>query len=117
LFGKKLYQTKVGKKSMDRLATLQAMAREKPDDTFLIFALALEYKSGGKQAESRLYFERLVNEFPDYVATYYQYGKMEEENGNVEQAAILYNKGIEKAKASGDQKTARELQQAVDMMD
>ena len=102
---------------MDRLASLLTMAREKPDDTFLIFALALEYKSTGNEAESRVYFERLVNEYPDYIPTYYQYGKMEEENGNTDRAIELYNKGIEKAKAAGDQKTARELQQAIDMME
>jgi tetratricopeptide (TPR) repeat protein len=117
LFGKNVYQTKVGKNSMDRLATLLGMAREKPDDTFLLFALALEYKSSGNQAESRVYFERLVYEFPDYVATYYQYGKMEEENGELKKATDLYSKGIEKAKAAGDNKTARELLQAIDMMD
>ena len=102
---------------MDRLATLLTMARDKPEDPFLIFALALEYKSGGNQAESRVYFERLVYEYPDYVASYYQYGKMEEEAGNSSKAAELYNIGIDKARAAGDQKTARELQQALDMMD
>ena len=102
---------------MDRLATLLTMMRDKPDDSFLIFALALEYRSGGNQAESRVYFERLVCDFPDYVATYYQYGKMEEENGNLDKAVDLYHKGIEKAKAAGDAKTVRELQQAIDMMD
>jgi len=59
----------------------------------------------------------LVYEFPDYVPTYYQYGKMEEEKGNLEKAVDLYYKGMEKAKAAGDNKTARELQQAIDMMD
>ncbi len=102
---------------MDRMATLLTMVRDKPDDPFLIFALALEYKSGGNQAESRAYFERLVCEFPDYVATYYQYGKMEEESGNSDRAIHLYSAGIEKAKAAGDAKTMRELQQAIDMMD
>ena len=66
--------------------------------------------------KSRVYFERLVNEYPDYVPTYYQYGKMEEEMGHLKEAVALYEKGIEKAKAAGDQKTARELQQAIDMM-
>jgi len=102
---------------MDRLAILLTMTREKPNDTFLIFALALEYKSVGNEAESRAYFERLVNEYPDYVPTYYQYGKMEEETGNMGKAIMLYKNGIEKANASGDDKTARELQQAIDVME
>jgi tetratricopeptide (TPR) repeat protein len=102
---------------MDRMTTLQAMMRDKPDDPFLIFALALEYKSAGDHVESRVYFERLVNKHPDYVPTYYQYGKMEEENSNIEVATKLYKLGIEKAKAANDTKTVRELQQAIDMMD
>jgi tetratricopeptide (TPR) repeat protein len=102
---------------MDRLATLLTMALEKPNDPFLVFALALEYKSIGNISESRIFFERLVCEFPDYIATYYQYGKLEEEAGNQERAAELYRKGIIKAKGANDIKTARELQTAIDMMD
>jgi len=102
---------------MDRLATLLTMARDKPNDPFLIFALALEYHGAGNEAESRSYFERLVNEFPDYVATYYQYGKMEEEKGNTARAADLYRAGINISRAAGNAKTARELQAALDMMD
>ena len=102
---------------MDRLATLLIMMRNKPDDPFLIFALALEYKSLDNQAESKVFFERLVNEFPDYFPTYYQYGKMEEENGNSEHALTLYETGLQKAKAANEMKTARELQQAIDTLD
>ena len=102
---------------MDRLANLLTMMRDSPDDPFLLFALALEYKSQGNLAESKGYFERLVNKFSDYVPTYYQYAKMEEENGNPEQAGRLYDAGIVKAKAVGDAKTARELQQAKEVMD
>lgn len=103
--------------SMDRLATLSSMERDAPTDPFLKYALAMEYVSQGNIAESRRYFERLVNEFPDYVATYYQYGKQEEELGNAAAAIALYTKGLEKAKATNDAKTARELQQAIDMVD
>ena len=102
---------------MDRLATLLEMERDKPDDPFLKYALAMEYISKGNMAESRAFFERLVSDYPDYVATYYQYGKLEEEAGNNAAAVALYTLGIEKAKAVGDLKTARELQQAVEMVD
>ena len=102
---------------MDRLATLLEMERDKPDDPFLKYALAMEYVSQGNMAESRAFFERLVSDHPDYVATYYQYGKLEEEAGNNAAAVALYTLGIEKAKATGDLKTARELQQAVEMVD
>ena len=102
---------------MDRLATLLAMVRDKPDDPFLIFAIALEHKSSGNEGESMAYFERLVNDFPDYIPTYYQYGKLMEETGQIQKATNLYKVGVIKAKQAGDNKTARELQQAIDMMD
>lgn len=101
---------------MDRLATLLTLVRDKPNDPFLIFAIALEHKSSGNEGESMAYFERLVNEFPDYVPTYYQYGKLMEETGQTQKAMHLYKIGIKKATETGDNKTARELQQAIDMI-
>ena len=94
---------------MDRIATLQAMEREKPKDAFVQYALALEYKNCGDITQSRVYFERLVTEFADYVPTYYQYAEMEAGEGNVNLAIQLYEKGIEKAMAVNDSKTVREL--------
>ena len=102
---------------MDRLARLLDMERAQPADPFLKYALAMEYISQGNTPQSRYYFELLVSEFPDYVATYYQYGKLEEESGNNEAAIALYSLGIEKATAAGDQKTAQELRAAMEMVD
>src|ERR1700679_3020246 len=102
---------------MDRLAKLLEMERDKPADPFLKFALAMEYQSQGNLIETRAFFKRLVADFPDYAATYYQYGKLEEAQGNAELALFLFKTGIEKAKAENDTKTVRELQQAIEMMD
>ena len=102
---------------MDRLATLLEMERVSPGDPFLIYALAMEYVSQGNMTESRRYFDRLVTDHPDYVATYYQYGKLEEEAGHTAIAANLYRTGIEKAKAARDRKTEGELRAALEMMD
>ncbi|MBS1685480.1 MAG: tetratricopeptide repeat protein [Bacteroidetes bacterium] len=102
---------------MDRLATLLEMERVSPSDPFLKYALAMEYVSQGNTVESRRYFERLVTDHPDYVATYYQYGKLEEEAGHTAAAEKLYTTGIAKATAAGDKKTAGELRAALEMMD
>jgi tetratricopeptide (TPR) repeat protein len=102
---------------MDRLTTLLEMERDKPDDPFLKYALAMEYISQGKPEEAKVYFEQLVYLYPDYIATYYQYGKLEESAGNNTKATNLYLTGIVKSLAAKDSKTARELQQAIDMMD
>lgn len=101
---------------MDRIATLQAMEREKPKDAFVQYALALEYKNCGDVTQSRLYFEKLVTEFADYVPTYYHYAGMEAGEGNASLAIQLYEKGIEKAMMVNDSKTVRELKSAQELI-
>lgn len=102
---------------MDRLAVLLDMERDKPQDPFVKYALALEYLSRGNEAESRAYFERLVSDFGHYLPTYFQFGKLEENSGNKERARALYTKGIELAKEAKEFKTVWELEEALDFID
>jgi hypothetical protein len=48
------------------------------------------------------------------VATYYHAGKLLEQLDRVDKACGVYEKGVEVAKACGDQKAARELRSALD---
>lgn len=101
---------------MDRLPTLLAMLRENPTDAFVQYALAIEYKNTGDITQSRVYFERLVTLFADYIPTYYQYAELEAEEGNITAAIALYEMGIEKATAANDSKTVRELKSALELV-
>lgn len=100
----------------ERIAVLQQMMREKPDDPFLLYALALEYRSAGKYDQSRSFFERLLQDHPDYLPIYYQFGNLAEDLGDIPLATRLYQEGIVKALANGEQKTANELKQALEML-
>ncbi|MCS7086489.1 MAG: tetratricopeptide repeat protein, partial [Bacteroidia bacterium] len=63
---------------MSRLETLLGYLAASPSDPFLIYAVAHEHVQNGDDDAARPYFERLLREHPDYLATYYHYGKWHE---------------------------------------
>src|SRR5205807_1060796 len=90
------------KMNAERLKKLQEWEAEKPEDVFLKFAISQEYISAGNDADAHKYLELLAADFPDYLATYYQLGKLHERLDEVEKAKNAYRKGIEVAKTAND---------------
>ena len=99
--------------SKSRLEHLLNFYNEDPNDPFNIYALANEYKEidSNKALE---YFELLVNNYPDYVPTYYHlahlYIDLEEEI----KAKFTFESGIKVATEKKDQLALRELKSAYD---
>ncbi len=89
---------------MSRLETLLGYLSSSPDDPFLLYAVAHEHVQSGDDASAQAYFERLLHEHPDYLPTYYHYGKWHERQNDLAGACRLYRAGIEK---SGDDRHAR----------
>ena len=81
-------------------------------DSFLLFAIAKEYEKAAENELAKEYYKRLVSEFPDYVGTYYHFGKLLEKSTETDAAIEIYNKGIAIAKALGDQHAWSELAEA-----
>lgn len=96
-----------------RLQKLQEMEAAQPQDAFLKFAIAQEYMSGEQYAEALKYYTILITDFPDYVPTYYQLGKLYETTNEIEKAVSTYKTGVEKAQAVNDLKTVNELRVAL----
>ena len=103
--------------NIDRLKKLKEWEAQKPYDPFLKFAIAQEFVSDANDAEAAVYYTMLANNFPDYLPLYYQFGQLKERNGEIDEAIRLYKKGIQLAKATGDVKTAHELNRALIMLD
>ena len=59
---------------------------------------------------------KLIQEDKDYVATYYQLGKLYESLNEVEEAMRIYKNGIEIAQKMEHKKTLIELQEAYNML-
>ena len=82
--------------AMSKIAALEALLEENPDDPFVIYALAREYEQEAGSMQAALMYEHLVTNYPDYIATYYHYAKFLQEAGNHTEALKLLLKGIER---------------------
>lgn len=95
-----------------RIEQLLEFLNESPNDNFLRYALAQEYVKAGDKQKGYDYYFGLLNDAPDYVATYYHLGKLYESDGENNKALETFSKGIEIAKEVGDQHSLSELQSA-----
>ncbi len=100
----------------ERIKKLEAFLQQSPDDCFLNHALALEYIKEGRDAEAQAFFEKNRANDPGYVATYYHLGKLLEQTGNTDGALVVYEEGMQHARAAADMHAYRELQAAYEQL-
>ena len=97
-----------------KIEQLLEFLKEDPSDTFTIYGLALEYEKIDA-LNAKEFFQKLLNEYPDYLATYYQAGKFYEQFDK-EFSKQLYKKGMAVALKSNKTKTYNELQSALNLL-
>jgi len=90
----------------NRLEKLQEMLAETPQDIFLNYAVAMEYKGLSL-------FDKTINQL-NHVATLYQLGVLLNEKNENEKAILFLEKGLQIAKQKKDLKTANEFQALID---
>ena len=101
----------------DRLRQLQQMLEKSPQDTFLLYGIAMEHKKAGEAKPALEYFDRVIALDPGYCYAYHQRGLLHESTGDVEAARRSYREGVEAAKRKGDAHAQGEIQAALDMID
>lgn len=101
----------------DRLQALQAFHEEDPDDAFVRFALAQEYRKRGNVEEALRFFEGLVSKNPEYAGTWYHLGKLYEELGRKEEAIRTWTQGVAVAGRQRDTHAQAELRDALMQID
>lgn len=101
----------------NRLELIAEMLEKNPDDTFLNYAAALEHKKDNEPAKAIKILKRIIDLDPDYLATYYQLGKLLEERGKPEEAIAVYRKGHDLANKTKDVKAIGELSEALLILD
>jgi tetratricopeptide (TPR) repeat protein len=98
-----------------RLMQLLEYLDEDPNDSFTIYAIAMEYsKTDEKKALE--YYNKLLNANANYVATYYHAGKLHEKMGNKKEAEGIYKKGMEISKNLKNIHAFSELQSAYNQL-
>jgi tetratricopeptide (TPR) repeat protein len=99
-----------------RIEQLQEFLEEDNNDSFLKYALALEYVRIEENDTAKDCFLKLVEEDENYLASYYQLGKLYESVNDLENAIEIYKKGIKIAEKNEDKKTLLELQESYNML-
>lgn len=102
---------------MPRLDQLLDMLKSDPNDTFLRYALAMEYAKLGQHDQALATFDDLIKLNPDYVAAYFMAGRSAEQKEDLELAKTLYKDGIAVANRTGDTHAAGEISTALMMIE
>ncbi|MEA2733964.1 MAG: hypothetical protein QOE14_415 [Humisphaera sp.] len=101
----------------ERLQQLTKMLEREPNDTFLIYGLALEHKKLGDDSRAIELLDRVIALDPGYCYAYYQKGMAFESTGDADAAKSAYRAGIDAAKKKGDAHAQSELETAMNMME
>lgn len=100
----------------DRLKQIRAMLEKQPDDPFLLYGLAMEYKKAGRADDAIAGFDRVIAIDPGYCYAYYQKGLVLEDQGNLNAARAVYKEGIEQARRKADEHARSELEAALSLL-
>jgi tetratricopeptide (TPR) repeat protein len=101
---------------MDRLSMLLSMVSTKPNDPFPRYGLAMEYKKLGRNDDAVQAFAELAVHHPKYVPGYLMHGNLLESMGRGAEAHGVYDRGLEVARAAGDDHAESELRAARDAL-
>jgi tetratricopeptide (TPR) repeat protein len=91
-----------------RIKFLQDEIENFPEDPFNFYALAMEYRSSGNPDAAGL-FEKLLQDFPNYLPTYYQAATYFFEAEQYARAETVFQAGIALAGTQGNEKALKEL--------
>ncbi len=95
-----------------RIEQIKTFLNDTPEDAFLLYALATEYVSLGRDNDALKIYLKLVSEQPAYFATYYHLGKLYERLGEDSKAEDVYKQGLEITQRLGEKHAHGELRGA-----
>ena len=101
---------------MGRREKLEALLAESPQDSFLRYALALEFVSAGEDRQAVSHLESLAGLDPGYVPTYLQLAQIQVRLGESDSARPVLLRGLEAARRAGDQHAEDELRGLLDQI-
>jgi hypothetical protein len=108
----KVYFNKIMHNS--KIDQLLEFLKEDPNDSFTLYALALEYEKSDQQRAGEQY-NLLLRDHPGYLATYYHAGKFYEKSDR-DLAKKIFQDGMHLAQKLGKQKAYNELQSALNLL-
>jgi tetratricopeptide (TPR) repeat protein len=95
-----------------RLEAFRKIVERSPDDPFARYSLAMGHRGAGQLDHAVRAFEELARRVPGYVPTYLMWGQTLEMQGQGDEAARVYDRGIQAARQAGNDHALSELTQA-----
>lgn len=102
---------------MSRREQLEMMLAESPQDTFLRYALAMEFENEQENEKSLELHRALMNEDPPYVPSFFMSGQQLAELDRTDEAREILKNGIEQAQCQGNTHAAGEMRAFLDSLD
>ena len=97
-----------------RIAALQEILAQDPNDAFARYALGLEYSSAGDAEAALSQFERLLAAHPGYTNGYFMAAQVLDRAGRVPEAREMLLKGIESARQTNNRHALSEMEAMLD---
>ncbi len=102
---------------MPTVEQLQELLEKEPDDPFLNFGLSMALISAGETEAALESFDRTLGLDPQYVPAHFQKGRLLADVGRMDEARETLRKGIEVARAVGDQHAEGEMNEFLSLME
>ncbi len=97
-----------------RLQKLLEMNSENPQDTFVVYAIGMEYLGLNQFAVAEQYFKDCLQLDNNYISAYYQLGLLFQRSENDAQALAYLREGLALAKLGSNQKTLNEFNSLIE---
>ena len=98
---------------INRLAQLEALLAEDPNDVFVVYAIALEHYKLGSAQKSIALLKDLIAQHESYVPAYFKLGQWLSEMDAMNDAKSYLETGIDQAKIKGDTKAIQEMRELI----
>lgn len=94
---------------MSRKEQLEEMLKQEPNDIFLRYGLAMEYKNDEEFEKSEAMFRTLMAGEPPYVPAFFMLGQQLVTDDKIDESKTVLEEGIRQATAQGDMHAAGEM--------
>jgi predicted Zn-dependent protease len=99
---------------MDRLAILNEILSQNPDDAFARYGLAMEHSNSGEVDRALEEFTKLLATHPDYTAGYFMAAQTLSKANRAEEAKKMLVDGISSARRTGNTHAQSEMTAMLD---
>ncbi len=94
---------------MDRIAMLNEILAENPDDEFARYGLAMEYSKTGEIERAMGEFGKLLTAHPDYTPGYFMAAQTLAAANRIDEAKKMLVEGISSARRTGNNHAQSEM--------